>query len=109
MGAIATIGANAPENFIHIILNNEAHDSVGGQETVAKFLDFQKIFLGCNYKSFHKFNNLEDFKKRRKLIMAEKGPIAVELVINKGARTNLGRPIEGPAENKTTFMSHLKQ
>lgn len=55
MGAMATIGAHSPQNYTHVILNNEAHESVGGQPTVASQIDFCKIAEGCGYKNIYSF------------------------------------------------------
>ncbi len=49
MGALATIGYERPKNFIHFILDNEVHDSTGGQSTVSHSIDFGLIALGCGY------------------------------------------------------------
>ena len=49
MGSMAVIGGNAPKNLVHIVLNNEAHETVGGMPTVAKKVDFLKIAEGCGY------------------------------------------------------------
>jgi phosphonopyruvate decarboxylase len=52
MGAMATIGQNGPVNLKHVLFNNGAHDSVGGQPTDATndSFSFSKIAIGCGYK-----------------------------------------------------------
>ena len=49
MGALATIGYYRPKNFLHILLNNELHESTGGQSTVSHSVDFANIALSCGY------------------------------------------------------------
>lgn len=50
MGAAAQIGPRVLPNFKHILLNNGAHDSVGGQPTVGANIDFAEIARACGYK-----------------------------------------------------------
>ena len=49
MGAMAVIGANRPSNLIHVVINNEAHETVGGMPTVASAIDFVAIAKSCGY------------------------------------------------------------
>ncbi len=108
MGAMAVIGANKPKNLIHIVINNEAHESVGGLPTVAGRIDLAAVALACGYPyavsvdSPAKLDNaLRDAKTRQELSFIE-AKCAI------GARADLGRPTTTPQENKTAFMAHLK-
>ena len=51
MGAMAVIGNNQPENLVHIVINNGAHETVGGMETVAKGIDMVQFTKACGYKN----------------------------------------------------------
>lgn len=53
MGSLAIVGQRAPRNYIHIVFNNGAHDSVGGQPTVGLDIDIPEIAKACGYKTFH--------------------------------------------------------
>ena len=57
MGSMSTIGQHAPENLKHVLFNNGAHDSVGGQLTVAanEAFSFAKIALGCGYREVYDY------------------------------------------------------
>lgn len=105
MGALATIGHCHPENFYHIIFDNNAHDSTGGQPTVSDTVDFVKIALACNYKSGKIVRNKKDLEKTLKEL--KKGPTLIVVKVKKGARKDLGRPTMSPVEHKKHFMKYV--
>lgn len=107
MGAMAIIGTKKPKNLIHVVLNNAAHESVGGMPTVADDISFVNIALGCGYpKAFNVSNYAEleqiltDLKKFNELIFIE-----VKCELN--SRENLGRPSTTAKENKNAFMDYI--
>lgn len=109
MGAMAVMGANKPKNLIHIIINNGAHETVGGMPTVAEKIDFVGIAKACGYPnavcvdSFDTLDiELEKAKQRNELSL-------VEVKCSIGARADLGRPTTTAIENKDNFMEYLKQ
>jgi len=108
MGAMATIGALSPPNFIHVLVNNEAHESVGGQPTVASKIDFCGIARGCGYSSVFQAVTLEEFESMLSDIQGTPGPIFIEVKSAIGSRSDLGRPTSTPVENKEAFMSNLR-
>lgn len=108
LGANGISAIHANSNFIHVLLNNFTHDSVGGQPTIANLIDFPKIFLNLGYKKIYSVKSndeLETLLKQNPL----KGPILIEIKINSGAREDLGRPTTTPLENKLKFMNNLKK
>lgn len=109
MGAMCVIGAIAPKNLIHVVINNEAHESVGGQPTVAKTVDFGQIALGCGYKAAYQVSELDELKSILPAITKQNGPIFVEVKAAIGSRDDLGRPTTTPIENKTAFMDYLRE
>lgn len=107
MGAMAVIGANQPENLIHVVIDNSAHETVGGMPTVAGKIDLVQIALGCGYKSAvcaESFAELDAALKRAK---SEKGPFFVAVKAAIGSREDLGRPTTTAIENKQNFMRYL--
>ncbi|MDR0301565.1 MAG: phosphonopyruvate decarboxylase [Treponema sp.] len=106
MGALAAIGVQNPRNFCHIVLNNGAHDSVGGQPTIAPFIDLPAIARACGYTHVYQAKTKEELKKT----LAEKheGLTFIEVIVKKGARKDLGRPKSTPIENKTALMNYIK-
>jgi phosphonopyruvate decarboxylase len=95
------------ENFKHIIFNNGAHDSVGGQPTIGFDIDFGDIAKSFNYKKVFKIEKTKDFDQIFMDFQKEKGPCLLEIIVNKGARKDLGRPTISPKENKINFMNEL--
>lgn len=108
-GSLSTIGSLSPKNFKHVLLNNGAHDSVGGQPTVGFEIDFCKIAEACNYKKTFKVETLDQLMPTLKELKNMEGPVLLEVLINKGARKNLGRPTTSPRENKLSLMENLNK
>ena len=109
LGSLGIIGDISPSNFIHIIINNGAHDSVGGQPTIGYDIDFCKIAKNLNYKSVYKVDNHKDLENVIKISKTISGPILIEVLTNKGSRADLGRPTIKPLQNKLNFMKFLNK
>ena len=109
MGALAVIGDLKPKNFKHIVINNGAHDSVGGQPTVGFEINITQIAKACGYKNAVSVKNKNDLIKELKLLENIEGPALIEIRVSKGARKDLGRPTKTPIENKQAFMEELKK
>ena len=107
MGTLAIIGSRKMENFKHIIINNAAHDSVGGQPTVGGETAFAKIADACGYKATWVVNTKEELEQILPRLCSSQGPSLLEVQVKKGARKDLGRPKTTPSENKKIFMKYL--
>ncbi|MBU3195902.1 phosphonopyruvate decarboxylase [Clostridium algidicarnis] len=107
LGGLAIIGTQKVENFKHIVINNGAHDSVGGQSTVGFDIDIPSIAKSCGYKKTFTVSTFEDLKAYLKILVEAKGPVLLEVKVRKGARKDLGRPTTSPIENKDMFMKFL--
>lgn len=108
MGGMATIGSRKPNNYVHFILNNGAHDSVGGQPTVGRQIDLCAIARGCGYENVVKAETPEALEAVLKDKKTKEMLTFVEVIVTKGARKDLGRPKSTPIENKKALMSFLK-
>ncbi len=109
LGSLGIIGDIAPPNFIHILINNGAHDSVGGQPTIGFDIDFFKLSKNLNYKSSIKIKSKKNLRESIDNISNIIGPHLIEVVTNKGARKNLGRPTISPLDNKIDFMKKINR
>lgn len=109
MGAISNIGALAPKNLIHVVFNNGAHESVGGQPTLGFGIDICAVALACGYKEAITVSTPEEFEMLSGRIDSLEGPVMIELRVRIDSRDNLGRPTTTPVENKKAFMSNLNQ
>ena len=107
-GSLGIIGDLNLDNFKHIIFNNGAHDSVGGQPTIGFDISFGSIAKTFNYTKVFKIEKLDDFDQIFMNFQKEKGPCLLEILVNKGARKDLGRPTLSPKQNKLNFMSFIK-
>ena len=108
LGATAIQGVSDRDNFFHILINNGSHDSVGGQPTVGKKINFCNIANACGYKIIRKVTKPEEIKLSiNELINSVKGPLFIEILVRKGSRSNLGRPTIKPLDNKKSFMDKL--
>ncbi|XOV93988.1 MAG: phosphonopyruvate decarboxylase [Bacteroidota bacterium] len=107
MGSLAIIADQASENFKHILINNGGHDSVGGQATVAYKMDFEKVVMGCGYKSYFKAETKESLREAMNSLIEKPGPVFLEVKTRAGARADLGRPTIKPVDNKIHFMKNL--
>ncbi len=108
LGAMALIGANKPANLVHIVLNNEAHESVGGLPTVAGRVDLCAIARACGYPKALSTDNPEALERVLEGTKASHELTFIEVKCALGARDNLGRPTTTPAENKAAFMAGLE-
>lgn len=109
MGAMAVIGQQSPENMIHIIINNESHESVGGFPTAAADIDFGKIAVACGYNSVWSVDENSDLSKIFEEIKTLTGLRFVEIKSAIGSRNNLGRPTTTPQENKRSLMNFIHE
>ena len=105
MGGFAIIGSQAPDNLLHIVINNGSHESVGGQPTVAFDIDIPAIAKANNYKYAIRVSTIDS------LITAindiDTYPALIEVMVKTGSRENLGRPTIEPIDNKIDFMKNL--
>lgn len=104
MGAMAVIGAAGPANLRHIVINNEAHESVGGMPTAAGRVDMPGIALACGYQSAMAAESFEQLDGALGVISSGTGPVFLEVRCAVGSREELGRPTSSPQDNKDAFM-----
>ena len=97
----------APENFIHILFNNGAHESVGGQPTLGFEVDFLKIADAFNYKSSICAQTKDELTKALAQLDSKSGPILIEIKVGINSRKDLSRPKIHPVDNKINFMKNI--
>lgn len=108
LGALAVIGANSPKNIVHIVINNGAHETVGGMPTVATQIDLVKIAQGCGYPNAVCVNDFDELDRELKAAKGKDSLSFIEVKCAIGARDDLGRPTTTPPENKLSFMETLQ-
>ena len=107
-GSMAITASKKPNNFYHIVFNNGAHDSVGGQPTVALDIDLPAIAKAVGYPSVFSVDNQNDLAKTLSQITSFPAPVFLEIKVKKGNRKDLGRPTTTPIQNKEALMNFLK-
>lgn len=107
MGSMALLGANKPKNLIHVVINNEAHETVGGMPTVSGQIDLVAIAKACGYPNAVSVNSFEDLDNELKAAKARNELSLIEVKCSLGAREDLGRPTTTALENKQSFMNYL--
>ncbi len=107
LGALATIGNRQPENLLHIILDNEVHDSTGGQATVSPTTQFAAIAAAANYKNVYTAQNQQQLNDCLADEKQRQGPSLLHLKIRPGSPGKLGRPTIKPPQVKERFMNFL--
>lgn len=108
MGSMAVLGANAPANMIHIVLNNGAHETVGGMPTVADKIDLPAIARACGYPYAASVDSLEQLDAELAAARERHALSFLEVKCAIGSRKDLGRPTTTPLENKRRFMERLR-
>jgi phosphonopyruvate decarboxylase len=109
MGSMAIVASKSPTNYIHVIFNNGAHDSVGGQPTVGLKIDVPAVAKAVGYKSTFSVDSKETLLEVLPKLVSLEGPILLEVKVKKGNRKDLGRPTTTPVENKEALMSFLNR
>jgi len=107
MGGMATIGEQGPKNYRHILINNGAHESVGGQPTAGFHIDFCKIAEGCGYEKTFRVDDISSLEETFEAFMLSKGPVLLEVMTQIGSRSDLGRPTVNTIDNKKDLMNFL--
>lgn len=107
MGALAFISSQSPENFVHIIINNQSHESVGAMPTGCQKVNFSELAKNAGYSWTIRVSTLKELTKVLHNIDEQKGPILVEVLVSLDSRADLGRPKESARENKEAFMEYI--
>ena len=107
MGAMAVVGACRPSNLVHLLINNQAHETVGGMPTVSASVDWMALAKACGYEQVAAVEDEDQLKRVLQEAKEENRLTFVEIRCANGARPDLGRPTTTPQENKANFMRRL--
>ena len=107
MGSMAVMGAQKPANVVHIVINNGAHETVGGQPTAMADVDLVAIARGCGYPNAVSVDSFEALDQALASAKAAGELTMIEVKCAIGARDDLGRPTTTARENKQAFMEFL--
>ncbi len=107
MGSMAVMGANKPKNLIHVVINNAAHETVGGMPTVAGQIDLVAIAKACGYPNAVCVDTFEALDRELEAAKSRNELSLIEVKCSIGAREDLGRPTTTALENKQSFMGYI--
>ncbi|MBE6517250.1 MAG: phosphonopyruvate decarboxylase [Thermoplasmata archaeon] len=109
MGAMSVIGSVKPKNLIHVVINNNAHESVGGMPTSSVTTDLCSVARACGYANVFKASNPSELSVVLSDVRSMDGPSFVEVDAAIGSRPDLGRPTTSSQENMVNFMKYLRE
>lgn len=109
MGAVAVVGNIHPNNLVHIVINNEAHETVGGMPTVANNINLVDIAKACGYSYVASVDNFKELDDELNKVKSSNNLSFIEIKSSIGAREDLGRPTTTAIENKENFMDFLNK
>ncbi len=109
MGSMAIVANKAPKNYVHVVFNNGAHDSVGGQPTVGLKIDLPAVAMAVGYNATYSVNSKAELESVLAKINSFASPALLEIKVKKGNRKDLGRPTTTPIQNKEALMDFLKK
>lgn len=109
MGSMAIVASKAPKNYVHVVFNNGAHDSVGGQPTVGLKIDLPAVAKAVGYKTTYSVDSKAELESVLAKVNSFESPALLEIKVKKGNRKDLGRPTTTPIQNKDALMQFLKK
>ena len=109
MGALAVLGVIKPKNMIHVVINNGAHETVGGMPTVAGSIDIVAIAMACGYPNAVAVDCFEDLDRELEVAKGRNELSLIEVKCSIGARNDLGRPTTTALDNKMSFMKYISK
>ena len=108
MGSMAIVANKAPKNYVHVVFNNGAHDSVGGQPTVGLKIDLPRVARAVGYPHTYSVSGKVDLMDVLNEVKKNNDLSLIEVKVKKGNRKDLGRPTTTPIQNKEALMEFLK-
>ncbi len=109
MGAMALLGERCPKNMVHVVINNGAHETVGGMPTVAETVDLCGVARACGYPTVLRATNEDELEAALAEILQAESLVFLEVTAAIGAREDLGRPTTSAKQNKEAFMKELSR
>lgn len=109
MGSLATNGYYHPKNLLHVLLDNNCHDSTGGQMTVSANMDFIGLATSAGYKNVIYAHDLMDLEKHVQSWKAHAELTFIYIKIAKGSKNNLGRPNLSPHQVSERLMRFVQE
>lgn len=107
LGALALVGASAAP-LVHVVLDNSAHESVGGMPTVSPQTDLCAAARALGYAAAFDVDSAQGLSDALAQALAGPRPAFIRARVALGSRADLGRPTRAPLENRDDFMHGLE-
>ena len=107
LGSLAVIGRRSPKNLIHVVINNGAHETVGGMPVCSGALNIEALAKAAGYRHVLRADSAATLQQTAESLASLQGPVLLEVRCACGARKDLGRPTTTPVQNRDAFMSFL--
>jgi len=108
MGSLAFLGKQGAGNLIHICLNNDAHESVGGMPTAAVGFNYAQAAKACGYPDAFVIQTNDELNSLMNNFSSLKRLTFIEIKVANGSSGDLGRPKESAADNALNFMQYIQ-
>ncbi|MBR0266481.1 MAG: phosphonopyruvate decarboxylase [Clostridia bacterium] len=108
LGSLPLIGRRSPKNLVHVIINNGAHETVGGMPVCSRALNLRELARAAGYPRILAADSPDSLREALSSLKAFEGPVLLEIRCACGARANLGRPTTTPLQNRDAFMDFLR-
>jgi thiamine pyrophosphate-dependent acetolactate synthase large subunit-like protein len=109
MNALASVGAERPANLYHVVLDNQAHASTGGQRTISGDVRLEAVAAATGYRAIHRADTLDHFDASLRDALAQAGPVMVLGVVEPGTVKGIGRVKETPPELTARFSAEARR
>jgi len=105
MGGLVSSAHYASSNFVHVVINNGVHESVGGQPTLINNVDVKNLAIASGYQKAFSVKTAAELNQICESDALGNGAVLIEYIVKPGARKDLGRPTQSPKENLKQLMS----
>lgn len=108
LGALPVIGKRLPGNLVHVVMNNGAHETVGGMPVCSGGMNIPGLARAAGYPSVFSADSEETLSEALHEAADARGPVLLEIRCACGSREDLGRPTTTPVQNRDALMGFLR-
>ena len=109
LGAMAVLGQKKPANLVHVVINNAAHETVGGMPVCEGALNLTGLAMSAGYRHVSRAANEMELYQAVDAAMTAGELAFIEVMCAVGARDDLGRPTTTPQQNRDALMKFIQE
>lgn len=107
MGTLATVGALKPQNFVHVVLDNEVYGSTGNQPTLSRVVGLDQVAKAAGYVHVERVRQREDLVYEFKAMLGKDGPSFLLVKVTEQAE-DVGRVMLDPPQITERFKKAIE-